>query len=194
METYFWPLVLLLVGVLLIFLEIFVPSGGILSVLAATAIVASVVVAYSAGMMPGTLMLLGATVLVPIIIATAVKWWPHTPVGRLILIKRPENEDEVLPDTEEYHLRDRMIGKVGVAKTNLLPSGDVLIDGRVYDAVSLGMVIDKGQPIKVVDVNTQRLMVRLLNSAEVAEAETAEDVLSTPLDSLGIDPFDDPLA
>ena len=36
-------------------------------------------------------------------IGAAVKWWPHTPMGKLILIKRPESEDEVLPDTEEYH-------------------------------------------------------------------------------------------
>ncbi len=178
----------------MIFLEIFIPSSGILSVLAAVAIVASIVVAFSEGMMAGALMLLGATVLVPVVVGAAVKWWPHTPIGKLILIKRPESEEEVLPDTEEYHLRDRMIGKVGVAKTELLPSGDVRIEGRVYDAVSNGMVIDKGQPVKVVDVNTQRIVVRPLTSAEASQQETVDDVLSTPIDSLGIDPFEDPLA
>ena len=103
MESFIWPIVLLLLGVLLIFLEIFVPSGGILSVLAACAIVASIVVAFSEGFVAGTLMLLAATVLVPVAIGLAIKWWPHTPLGKLILIKRPESEDEVLPDTEEYH-------------------------------------------------------------------------------------------
>ncbi len=194
MEAFFWPFVLLLVGLLLIFLEVFIPSGGILSVLAAAAVVASVAVAFSEGTMAGALMLVGATLLVPVVVAMAIRWWPHTPIGRLILIKRPESEDEVLPDTEEYHLRDRMIGKVGVAKTHLLPSGDVKIDERVYDAVSIGTAIDKGQKVKVVDVNTQRLVVRLLTNAEGAQEETADDVLSTPLDSLGIDPFEDPLA
>ncbi len=106
MEMFIWPTLLLLLGVAVIFLEIFIPSGGILSVLAACAIIASIVVAFSEGFLVGTLMLLVATVLVPVVIALAIRSWPHTPLGRLILIKRPESESEVLPDTEEYHLRN----------------------------------------------------------------------------------------
>ena len=88
-----------------------------------------------------------------------------------------------------------MIGKDGVAKSDLLPSGDVRIEGRVYDAVSSGMAIDKGQAVHVVDVNTQRLIVRPLTDAEIAQQqESVDDVLSTPIDSLGIEPFEDPLA
>ena len=100
----------------------------------------------------------------------------------------------MLPDTDEYHLRDGMVGKRGVAKTDLLPSGDVRIEGRIYDAVSRGMAIDKGQAVIVVEVDTQRLIVRPLSDVEVAEQESTDDVLSTPIDSLGIEPFEDPLA
>jgi hypothetical protein len=76
-----------------------------------------------------------------------------------------------------------------------LPSGDVVIDGHVYDAVSNGVVISAGQAVLVIDVNTQRLVVRPLGEAEAAAQErTSPDVLSTPIDSLGIEPFDDPLA
>jgi len=191
MEPFIWPVLLLILGVALIFAEIFVPSGGLLSVLAACSIVASVVVAFTRGFATGTIMLLVATVLVPVAIGAAVKWWPHTPLGKLILIKRPESEDEVLPDTEQYH-RDQLIGKDGVAKTDLLPSGDVRIEGRTYDALSNGMAINKGQAVRVVDVHTQRLVVRPLADSEAPD--TSDDVLSTPIDSLGIDPFEDPLA
>ncbi len=194
MEPFFWPAVLLAAGIVLIFLEVFIPSGGVLSVLATVAIVASIAVAFSESAVTGALTLIGASFFVPLVIALAIKWWPHTPVGRMILIKRPESEDEVLPDTEEYHLRDRMMGKVGVAKTDLLPSGDVRIDGRTYDAVSGGGAIDKGQPVRVVEVNTQRLVVRPLTQAEAVEQESIDDVLATPIDSLGIEPFEDPLA
>lgn len=192
MEPYIWPIMLLLLGVMLVFLEIFIPSGGILSVLAASSILASIGLAFSDSMMTGSVMLLSATVLVPVAISAAVKWWPHTPLGKLILAKRPESEEEVLPDTDEYH-REKLIGKSGMAKSDLLPSGDVRVDGRVYDAVSNGMAINKGQLIRVVDVHTQRLVVRPLTDAEAAH-ESPEDVLSTPIDSLGIDPFEDPLA
>jgi hypothetical protein len=42
----------------------------------------------------------------------------------------------------------------------MLPSGSVIIDGKTYDAVSEGVAIEAGQPIMVVSVSTQRLVVR----------------------------------
>ena len=195
MESLVWPVMLLLVGLGLVCLEMFVPSAGLLGVLAAVAVVSSIVLAFTHSVVAGTLFLLVATIAVPFVIAVAIKSWPHTPIGKMILIKRPEHEDEVLPDTEEYHRRDRLVGKCGVAKTELLPSGDVVIEGHLYDAVSNGVVIGAGQRVRVIDVNTQRLVVRPLSEAEIAGgARTSPDILSTPIDSLGIEPFDDPLA
>jgi membrane-bound ClpP family serine protease len=194
MESLMWPVALLLTGIALICLEIFIPSAGLLGVLAAAAVVSSIVLAFSHSLAAGTLMLLVATIAVPIVVAIAIKSWPHTPIGKLLLIKRPEHEDEVLPDTDEYHRRDRLVGKRGVAKTELLPSGDVVVEGCVYDAVSNGVVIGAGQAIRVIDINTQRLVVRPLSEAEIAVEKASPDILSTPIDSLGIDPFNDPLA
>ncbi|MBM4091738.1 MAG: hypothetical protein FJ276_20270 [Planctomycetes bacterium] len=195
MDALLWPGVLLLVAIVLIVLEVFIPSGGMLSVLAAVAAVASIVVAYTESLVAGTVMLLVSFFVVPIVAAAAVRWWPHTPMGKLILAKRPASEDEVLPDTEEYH-RNRLIGKRGVTKTAMLPSGDVLIEGRVYDSISSGMPIDAGRIVKVVAVDTQRLVVRPAGEGEAADGAGSgtENVLSTPIDSLGIEPFDNPLA
>lgn len=193
MEAFFWPSLLLMVGLALVFLEIFVPSGGLLSVLAGCGVLASIALAFADGFMTGTLMLLAATVLVPLVIGSAIKWWPHTPLGKLVLAQRPGSENDVLPDTDEYH-RDAMIGKNGVAQTDLLPSGDVRIEGRVYDAVSVGMPISRGQAVRVIDVQIQRIVVRPLAENETDRRDEADDVLSTPIDSLGIDPFEDPLA
>jgi membrane-bound ClpP family serine protease len=194
MESLLWPCLLLMLGVALIVLELFVPSGGLLSVMAVVAVVASIVVAFADSLVTGTLTLLFATVVVPVVVAGAIKWWPHTPIGKLVLIKRPTSEDEVLPDTEPYQVRERMVGKFGVAKSELLLSGDVLIEGRVYDAVSNGMPISAGQPVKVVDMNMRRIVVRPMTEAEITAQREQSDVLATPLDHLGIEPFDDPLA
>ncbi|MFW6171772.1 MAG: NfeD family protein [Planctomycetota bacterium] len=193
MEPYFWPSLLLILGLALVGLEVFVPSGGLLSVLAGCSVLASIGLAFADGFLTGTVMLLATSILVPVVIGSAFKWWPHTPLGKLVLAKRPESEAEVLPDTDEYH-RDDMIGKSGVAQTDLLPSGDVRIEGRVYDAVSVGMPISRGQAVRVVSVQIQRIVVRPLAESEIARRESADDVLSTPLDSLGIEPFEDPPA
>lgn len=186
---------LFLAAIVLVVLEIFIPSAGVLGILAAISLMASVGFAFAASPATGVIMLLVELVVVPFAIAGAVKVWPHTPMGKLILAKRPETEDEVLPDTEEYH-RDELVGKRGVAKSALLPSGDVVIEGQVYDSVSSGMPIDAGQAVIVVGVDTQRLIVRVLGGKEIVNEErvSTDDVLSTPIDSLGIEPFDEPLA
>jgi membrane-bound ClpP family serine protease len=188
------PVLLMALGVGLIALEVFVPSAGLLSVLAAAAIIGAIVMAFSHSLVLGTLMLLAATVAVPLVVAAAISWWPSTPIGRMILIKRPEHQDDVLPDTEEYRWRTEMVGKTGRAKTDLLPSGHVLIDGRRFDAVSNGVAINAGTPIRVIDVSTLRLVVRPLSEAELPADASPSDPLSTPLENLGIDPWENPLA
>lgn len=193
MEVFFWPTLLLFLGLVLVVLEIFVPSGGLLSVLAGCSVVASIGLAFADGFVTGTAMLLVASLLLPVVVASAVKWWPHTPLGKLVLAKRPDSENEVLPDTDEYH-REGLIGKNGVAKTDLLPSGDVRSDGRLYDAVSVGVPISRGQAVRVIDVKIQRIVVRPLADNEIVKQKNENDVLSTPIDSLGIEPFEDPMA
>jgi membrane-bound ClpP family serine protease len=194
MDAMLWCFILLLIGMALIFLEIFIPSGGLLSLLAAGSFAATLVVGFRDSLYLGTIMLGIITVLVPVAVGLALKWWPHTPLGKLILIKRPDSENDVLPNTEPYRRRKELVGKRGVAKTKLLPSGDVNIEGQIYDAISDGMAIEAGQAIKVVAVRTQRLVVRPLNAQELAEqeSESSDDILSTPIDSLGIDPFEEP--
>lgn len=195
MQTLIWPLVLLLGAVALILLELFVPSGGLIGVLAAIAFFGSVGLAFAESFRDGTIILLIDLLVLPCVIALAVKIWPHTPFGRRIMLRRGDDEEDVLPEAEEFHLRGTMLGKRGIARTELLPSGDVEIDGRVYDAVSDGVAIEPGQIVRVIAVRTQRLVVRPISDQEqLAEATDVNDVLSTPVDSLGIDPLDDPLA
>jgi membrane-bound serine protease (ClpP class) len=50
-------------------------------------------------------------------------------------------------------------GKTGIAQTVLRPGGKVLIEGEVYDAVTEGGFIDRGEEIVVVKVGTAQLYV-----------------------------------
>jgi len=89
MDPLAWSICLLLAAIALIALELFIPSGGWLSFLSAVAVLASVIVAFSAGPRTGLMMLIITVVVVPAVLASAVRWWPQTPIGRLILIARP---------------------------------------------------------------------------------------------------------
>jgi membrane-bound serine protease (ClpP class) len=187
-----WAFLLLLLGLIFLVLEFFVPSGGALAVLCALSLLAAIVVGFMAGPWTGLSILLLEGVLVPAAIAAAIKWWPETPIGRLILIPRPQSPDEVLPETENYRLQN-LIGKRGTARGTMLPSGLVVIDGKSYDAVSEGKPIEAGETILVVSVSTQRLVVRQDNTIRAELADTAPASTSAsaadPLAQTFADPF-----
>jgi membrane-bound ClpP family serine protease len=186
-----WPGLLLLVGLLLVAAEVFLPSGGLLGFLAVASVMSSVVLAFFArGLEVGVLFLCITAVAVPVTVFFAFRWWPKTPMGRRLLLELPRG-DEALPDTRRK-LRI-LVGKVGTASSIMLPSGAVLIDGVTLDAVSEGMSVEPGQRVRVVDVRGNRVVVRPLVDDE-PESRPADDVLSQSIESLGLDAFDEPLA
>jgi membrane-bound ClpP family serine protease len=196
MQPMIWPILLLLLGVLFIVVELFVPSGGVLSFLAAGSVVAAVVVGFNNGLTYGAITLTVTMILVPTFILITIHYWPRTPIGRLIFLRRAE-EDDVLPNDEEILRRKALVGKFGTAKSKMLPSGAVTIDGRVYDAVSRGHAIEAGETIRVVRVEGNRIVVAPADpqqAARAAQANSADDVLAQPIDSLGLESFDEPLA
>jgi membrane-bound ClpP family serine protease len=160
MSLLFWALVLLFAGCLFLVLEFFVPSSGTLGVLAALSFVAAIVLAFMAGTFYGTATFIAVLVIVPTACILAVKYWPETPIGRMILIQLPASPEEVLPETEAYRGMQHLVGRHGVAKSLMMPGGVVEIDRKSYDAVSDGMAIEPGTRIVIVAISTQRVVVR----------------------------------
>ena len=135
MSLLLWALLLLLAGCAFLALEFFVPSSGTLGVLAALSFVAAIVLAFMAGPVYGTVTFLAVLAIVPTACFLAVKYWPETPIGRMMLIQSPANPDEVLPETEAYRGMQHLVGKHGIAKSLMMPGGVVEIDRKSYDAV-----------------------------------------------------------
>ena len=160
-QTLVWAVLLLVLGIGCLVLEMFIPSGGLLGVLAALSIIGAIVLAFLSGPVAGLVMTLTVTLMIPVMLAVAVKYWPETPLGRVILLRRPQGADEVLPQTQGYRSIPAMVGKRGIAKSMMLPSGVVLVEGKTYDAVSNGLPIEPGQKVRVIAIDTQRLVVRV---------------------------------
>ena len=172
-----WALVLLGLGLIFLVLEFFIPSSGSLAVMCALSLLAAIGIGFAAGPWTGLLILLTVCLVVPSALVAAVNWWPETPIGRMILIQRPKSSDDVLPETPAYRTLKDLVGRRGLAKGLMLPSGVVVIEGKSYDAVSEGSPIEAGEPILVVSVSTQRLIVRRDNTirAELAPPPLPED-------------------
>ncbi len=193
MSPFFWAALLLLVGLGLVMLETFVPSGGILGFLSFTSILASIVLAFQqSGPKVGIAFVIVACVAVPVVLSVAFRYLPQTPMGKRLLPSIPTAE-EVMPDSaERRHLRE-LVGHVGRAKSKMLPSGAVVIEGQTIDAVSEGQPIEPNQPVRVIEVRGNLVVVRPVEEDQLAGTKT-DDLLSRPIETLGIDPLEDPLA
>jgi membrane-bound ClpP family serine protease len=181
MDAFTWAFLLLALGVVLLVLEFFVPSSGALAVMCALSFVAAIGVGFAAGPWTGMTIVLVECVVVPAALVAAVKWWPDTPIGRMILIQRPKSSDDVLPETPAYRSFKDLVGRRGVTKNLMLPSGNVLIDGKAYDAVTEGMAIEPGQPVIVVNISTQRLVVRPDTTIRAELAQVADPSADAPV-------------
>jgi len=187
----FWASLLMLLAVGLIVAEILSPPPyGIIGFLAVAAAGASVWVAFRHDVLSGWIFVAVAIIGLPAATGLAIRHWPRTALGRRVLLDEPTGDD-VLPMEDPRRVLPQLVGRVGRAKSLMLPGGTVLIDGRVYEAISEGTSIDADAPVHVIQVRHNRLMVRKVEGP-LSPAET-DDPLAQPAESLGIEPFDEPL-
>jgi membrane-bound ClpP family serine protease len=195
-------IVLYFVALVLAAIDIFVPSGGLLMLLAVIVGIACIAVAFRSGSTAGLLMATVVVGTVPVFFVLAIKIWPRTPMGRRILLKPPAAFREA--DRRPF---EEMVGKVVVNRWPLMPMGPVEIGKQRWNAISSdGRVIDPGQRIKVVGVRESSLVVVPtdeplsldLPRTPIAPSTKPEDriksdkdLLEAPAEQLGLDRLED---
>ncbi len=204
MTAVVWVVVLLVVGLSVMVLEVFLPSGGILGFLSLTAIVAAVATAFlDLGATAGLVTLAVATVVVPLVLALAFRLFPDTPLGRRVLPPPPEPFD-VAPAAARRRALEQLVGRTGRAVSEMLPWGVVELDGLRFEALSESGPIDRGAAVEAVGVQGRDLVVALVGgtggrteAAEPAQPERqAADRparLSPTLETFEFEGLDPPL-
>ncbi len=145
-------------GVMLLIAELFIPSGGLLTVASVLVLAIAVVITFRYGTAAGVTAAATCTVAVPTAILIVIKNIHRLPMGRYMAPPNPPSRDHPAgqPDPE----LEAWIGKRGRALTPLRPIGDCEIDGqRVYCVAESGM-IDKEMPVQVCGLNGKDLIVR----------------------------------
>lgn len=157
-----WGLGLLGAALLLALVEIFVISGGLLSVGAALAALAGLVCLFRYDEVWGLTGSLGTLVLLPVLFWFAVKVWPSTPIGRRVIGAPDEDELARRQEAEASARRalESLVGKQGVVVVELRPLGVVEIDGVRYDASSDTTFVRPGEAVRVVKAEPNQLRVR----------------------------------
>jgi membrane-bound serine protease (ClpP class) len=160
-----WSLVvvLFLLGIVFSVAEVLVPSGGVLAVLAALSFLGAVVAGFLVGWKEGLVTLLATAVLTPVVILTALRLLPRTPIGRRLILQPPATGKA----GDLAHLDAASLeGRVGVARTLLRPAGKITIDGRPIDCVTEGEIVQPGTKVKVLTVRGAKVVVRPVEDAE----------------------------
>ncbi len=190
MDIWIWPILLLALGLGLAVMEVFFPTAGILAFFAGSALLGAVLLGFRKSPTVGLTMTAATVIGVPTLISLGFRWWPHTYFGRQVLLDVPRAED-VLPDADQRRQLKNLVGRIGRAKCRMLPSGAVTVDGQTLDATSEGMVIEAGQTVRIIKIESNRLVVRVVEGEISTPA--AENPLDRPIDSIAADPFGEPL-
>jgi membrane-bound serine protease (ClpP class) len=168
-----WEIIALFVGLALIAVEIFVlPGFGIAGVAGITLTVGSLVLimvnndVFNFNFVPsGRIFMAIAAAFGGLIGAVVLLFWmgprmSHTKAFKNISLT--ETQDKQMGYTSSF-FTEKMQGKQGTAFTVLRPAGKVMIEGQIYDAVTRGEYIEKGQRIEVVEEDTTSLRVKHLS-------------------------------
>lgn len=150
--------VLVAAAMVFVLLEILTPTMGLLSVLAAGAMVGAVVVAFMVSPLLGVLVIVGLALGMPVYIYALVKYLPNSPWGRkLFLAKQADPTASGTPAAGTYA---ELVGSTGTAETMLRPSGAIRVKGRRVIALAESGVIEKGAAVVVIKADGTNVVVR----------------------------------
>ncbi|MEI6515114.1 MAG: NfeD family protein [bacterium] len=147
---------LLVAGTLMIGAEIFVP-GAILGTMGGIALFAAVIVGFTISPEVGFYTLSGVFVLTVLTVIAWIRLFPRSTIGQKMTL----NEDGKAFKSSDS--RQSIMGAAGITASELRPAGFALINGKRIDVVAEGGIIDINQPIKVVKVEGNRVVVRKAN-------------------------------
>lgn len=171
--TLLYAVLLLLAFYLMLAAEFCLPTGGLAGFGAAAALISALVISFSHSANSGVVMLAILFVTTPLVMSALIRVYPRTPIGRRILNRYPGqvHSPEPVRVTATGRPLTELVGRIGIAKSNLLPSGLVVVDGDKIDAFSSGMPIDAGDSIVVVSVTAGRVQVRPATDEDFAAQE-----------------------
>jgi membrane-bound serine protease (ClpP class) len=140
--------------------EVFVPSGGLISVCAFGCLIGGTAIFFKHSTTTGLIGVVIGIVMIPSVLIIAYKIFPRTRFGRSVTLTPSERQvGDAIPDTAELK---ELVGKVGEVITPLRPVGMCDFGGRKVECVAESGYVDKGKKIEVIDVESTRVTVRVI--------------------------------
>lgn len=155
-------IICVVVGVILIVIEAFMPGFGIPGISGIILLAAGIYMTWNDY---GSLAGLGMTVAVIALVGLAVTMSLRSAsTGKLsktsLVLKGSSTKEEGYEASEN---KEMLVGSTGTAQTVLRPSGIADFHGQRINVVSRGEFIDKGANVQVIEVEGARIVVERIN-------------------------------
>ena len=151
---------LYLICAALIVIEVFVPSGGLISVCAILCVIGGVLIFFRYSTAIGWIGIIVAVIMIPTVLVITYRIFPRTRFGKAIILTPPVRQvGDAVPDTPELK---EMLGAVGMVVTPLRPVGICDFIGRRLECVAESGYVDKGKKVEVIDIESTQLTVRVI--------------------------------
>ncbi|MFC1676983.1 NfeD family protein [Planctomycetota bacterium] len=154
---------LYLASAALIVAEVFVPSGGLISVCALGCVIGGVAIFFNHSTTFGWVGVGIAAVMIPSVIIFAYRMFPKTKFGKSVtLTPSDRTRGDAIPDTDELK---ELPGKVGIVVTPLRPVGTCNFDGQRIECVAEEGYVEKDKKVNVISVEGSQVTVRVIEQA-----------------------------
>lgn len=161
------PIALILVGLALIFVEVYlVPGFNVVGVFGFVIILFGIGYAFSeAGLAGGVSALVGT-----VVVGGGMFYWLWTSGAwdRFVLATNLKGDESAAARESEH--RAKYLGKTGRAVTPLRPTGVAEIDGERIEVVTEGEFIASGSTVRVVAMDRRRFFVRLAEKLDTVDS------------------------
>jgi membrane-bound serine protease (ClpP class) len=169
-----WLEVLLFVaGIICLTLEVFVlPGFGLFGLAGGALVIGSLILASQTFVLPrndyqlhqlrnNLFVITGAGIGTVVAAVVIRRYLPHAPMFSNMVLTPPSIEEQSLISERESLARlDHLLGARGLSLTPLLPGGKARIGDELVDVLTDGEFVDRGQPVEVVEVRGNRIVVR----------------------------------
>jgi membrane-bound ClpP family serine protease len=150
---------LILLGLVLLVAELFIPTFGVLAAVAVGAMVFGLAITFANDTSIGFVTLVAVFIATPVLLTVVFNYAPRTRLGKRLFLSGPE-EDETVANMPVNLELEQLRGRYGKTVSALRPAGTVDFDGRRVDVLSEGALVEPGQWVRCMDVKAGKVIVR----------------------------------
>lgn len=147
---------LLIIGFSLVFLEMHIPGFGVPGILGAICLILAVTLTAQ-NFAQALVMGLGIAAILGIMLGVVLTFFAKGKLFKPLVLSEEQKKEHGYISSSDL---DYLLGKEGIAITDLRPAGSVDIDGVKFDVISDGEYISRGTKIEIFKVSGVKLLVK----------------------------------